>query len=152
MALPSLGRSGLSRAAVCAALVAALATTSGCASGPPSARSAGTVVRVAERDFQISVAPTHLRAGEIVLSVHNEGPEKHELIVVREGDHALPFRKDGVTVDEDALTKVQVGSLEPGPPGSVRNLKVTLRAGRYDMFCNMAGHFLGGMHTELVVS
>lgn len=109
-------------------------------------------MRVAERDFHISAAPTHLRAGEIVLSVHNEGPEKHELIVVREGDHALPLRKDGVTVDEDALAKVQVGSLEPGAPGSVRNLKVTLRAGRYEMFCNMEGHFLGGMHTELVVS
>jgi len=142
----------LSRAVVCAAVIAASAAASACASGQHSARSAGTVVRVSERDFHISVAPTHLPAGEIVLSVQNQGPEKHELIVVREGDHALPLRKDGVTVDEDALAKAKVGGLEPGSPGSVRELRLRLPAGRYEMFCNMSGHFLGGMHMELVVS
>jgi uncharacterized cupredoxin-like copper-binding protein len=28
---------------------------------------------------------------------------------------------------------------------------VTLKPGRYILFCNMAGHFMAGMHTELVV-
>ena len=90
--------------------------------------------------------------GEVVLSVHNDGPEEHELIVVREGDHPLPFRKDGVTIDEDALAKAQVGGLEPGTPGSVRELQLRLTAGRYELFCNMSGHFLGGMHAQVVVS
>ena len=84
--------------------------------------------------------------------MHNDGPEEHELIVVREGDHPLPLRKDGVTVDEDALAKAHVGGLEPGTPGSVRELQLRLAAGRYELFCNMAGHFLGGMHVQVVVS
>ncbi len=43
------------------------------------------------------------------------------------------------------------GVLEPGQPGSVRELNVHLRPGRYVLFCNMSGHYLGGMHTTLVV-
>jgi uncharacterized cupredoxin-like copper-binding protein len=27
-----------------------------------------------------------------------------------------------------------------------------LRPGRYELFCNMAGHYLGGMRAELVVT
>ena len=43
-------------------------------------------------------------------------------------------------------------ALEPGQPGSVRELALHLRPGRYVLLCNMSGHYLGGMHTELVVS
>ena len=68
------------------------------------------------------------------------------------GRSPLPLRADGMTIDEDALEKRTLGALEPGAPHSVRQLKFNLTPGRYEMFCNMAGHFLGGMHTELVVT
>jgi uncharacterized cupredoxin-like copper-binding protein len=29
---------------------------------------------------------------------------------------------------------------------------VKLRPGRYELFCNMAGHYLGGMRAQLVAS
>jgi len=70
---------------------------------------------------------------------------------VRARSSHLPLRPDGVTVDEEALERATVGVLEPGAPGSVRHLRVHLRPGRYMLICNMSGHFLGGMHTELVV-
>jgi len=107
---------------------------------------------VTERDFRISAAPTRVAAGDVVLSVRNRGPERHEFIVVRAHGAALPLRVDGVTVDEDALKAAKVGALEPGTPGSLRELRLRLAPGRYELFCNMAGHYLGGMHTELVVS
>ena len=72
--------------------------------------------------------------------------------MVRESASGLPMRKDGLTVDEDAIEKHTVGTLEPGQPGAVRHLSVHLASGRYLLICNMAGHYLGGMHTELVVS
>ena len=105
-----------------------------------------------ERDFRISAAPTRVAAGDVVLSVRNRGPEQHEFIVVRASGAALPLRVDGVTVDEDALKAAKVGALEPGTPDSLRELRLRLAPGRYELFCNMAGHYLGGMHTELVVS
>jgi uncharacterized cupredoxin-like copper-binding protein len=93
-----------------------------------------------------------LHQGKVVLRVHNLGPDNHELIVVRLDDHAIPIRADGVTVNEEALEPRTVGGLEPGVPGSIRELRLTLKPGRYEVFCNMSGHYLGGMHTDLTVS
>jgi hypothetical protein len=106
--------------------------------------------RVTERDFHIS-APNRLRAGNVLVRVKNLGPDDHELLVVRGGSHALPLRADGLTVDEDALEPRTAGVLEAGRAGSVRALRLHLRPGRYEMFCNMSGHYLGGMHARFVV-
>ena len=57
-----------------------------------------------------------------------------------------------MTVNEEALEKVEAGALEPGASGSVRELHLHLKPGRYELFCNMSGHFLGGMHTDVVVT
>ena len=110
---------------------------------------AGRTVRVTERDFRVS-APTRLAAGSVSLSVRNRGPIAHELIVVRKHGRVLPLRSDGITIDEDKLASDEVGALEPGDPG-VRQLTVRLAPGTYEMFCNMAGHFMAGMHRRLVV-
>ena len=108
------------------------------------------MVKVAERDFHIS-APKRARAGEIRLVVANGGPDTHELIVVRESPGRLPLRADGLTVDEEALERSTVATVDDIAPGSVRSALLELRPGRYELFCNMAGHFLGGMHRVLVV-
>jgi len=71
--------------------------------------------------------------------------------VVRAHGSSLPLRADGLTVNEEALDPVVAGTLEPGDPGSRRGLQVHLVPGRYELFCNMSGHYLGGMHTDLVV-
>jgi uncharacterized cupredoxin-like copper-binding protein len=126
-----------------------LLAVAGCGSGRPAADVHATRVRVTERDFRIS-APRHVRTGDLLLSVHNRGPDAHELIVVREGSR-LPLRRDGSTVSEEKLEPVIAGALEPGRPHSTRTLRLHLAPGRYTLFCNMSGHYLGGMHTELVV-
>jgi uncharacterized cupredoxin-like copper-binding protein len=108
------------------------------------------VLRVTERDFHIS-ARKLVSSPDVRLLVHNRGPDAHELIVVRAQSSHLPLRPDGLTVDEDALKRATVGVLEPGAPGSVRQLLLHLPRGRYVLICNMSGHYLGGMHTELVV-
>jgi uncharacterized cupredoxin-like copper-binding protein len=101
------------------------------------------------RDFDID-APSRVPAGEVVFHVRNEGPDDHELILV-DAAGELPMRRDGITVDEDALKGATVGTLEPGTTGKTRTLSVRLVPGRYEFFCNMAGHFRGGMHASLTV-
>jgi uncharacterized cupredoxin-like copper-binding protein len=107
---------------------------------------------VTERDFRIS-APKRVPSGDLQVSVRNKGPDAHEFIVVRAGSSHLPLRPDGVTVDEEALdrAKLTLDTLEPGEPGGVRRLRLHLAPGRYELICNMSGHYLGGMHTELTV-
>ncbi|MFL5798910.1 MAG: hypothetical protein ACJ77A_13375 [Actinomycetota bacterium] len=102
-----------------------------------------------ERDFHIS-APAHVAPGDLAFSVRNQGPVDHEFIVLRSVG-ALPLRTDGITVDEEALEPVTAGALEPGEPGTVRVLHIHLAPGRYELVCNMYGHYMAGMHTELVV-
>jgi uncharacterized cupredoxin-like copper-binding protein len=108
------------------------------------------VISVVERDFGV-VAPKYLAAGDAVLRVQNRGPDAHELIVVRLDRKSLPMRDDGMTVSEEAVEHREAGVLEPAATGSVRDLHVSLAPGRYELFCNMSGHYLSGMHTLLVV-
>jgi len=122
---------------------------SGCARDAKGERST-RILPIAEQDFKIT-APRVVRAGEIELRSRNRGPDDHELIIVRHGRGRLPMRSDGITIDEDALERQEVGVLEPFAPKTVGVLHIELAPGRYVLFCNMAGHFLGGMHATLVV-
>ncbi len=149
-ALPGRGRSqGVSAIAALAVVLPAGLSLGGCgstrasASQPPSAA-------VVERDFHIQ-APATLHSGAVTLRVHNEGPDQHELIIVPGTRASLPLRQDGLTVDEEAVEASEPGSLGPGEPGSVRDLTVQLKPGRYVFFCNMEGHFMAGMHAEVEV-
>ena len=134
-------------------VAAALIVVSGCgtAGGGKGPAAGSTSLQVSMRDFHIK-APEHVSTGDVVLSVRNKGPERHELIVVRLGRNRLPLRRDGLTIDEEELEPVKIGGLEPFLPGAVRKLRLHLAPGRYMLFCNMYGHYLGGMHAELVVS
>ena len=108
-------------------------------------------VAVTERDFHIS-APKALAAGNVRLNLYNAGPDQHELLVARVGGNAsLPLRGDGLTVDEERIQAATLVTLEPGAPGLRREVDLHLTPGRYVLFCNMSGHYLGGMHTDLVV-
>jgi uncharacterized cupredoxin-like copper-binding protein len=143
-------RSALQRRAALALAILATLAVSACAEKEPASTEGGRkVVHVSERDFSIS-APKRLAPGDVVLSVKNRGPDDHELIVAKVGKSHLPFRRDGLTLDEDAAERSIVGALEPGEPGT-RRLRVRLTPGRYLLICNMSGHYLGGMDRELEV-
>jgi uncharacterized cupredoxin-like copper-binding protein len=137
----------LSAVALVAIVVPLLASGSGHAETRENTRE----IRITERDFSISAAAKTLNPGTVTLRVRNNGPDSHELIVTRADDKRLPLRRDGLTVNEERLQPRIAGGLEPGAPGSVRTLRVHLTPGRYVLFCNMAGHYLGGMHATLVV-
>jgi uncharacterized cupredoxin-like copper-binding protein len=134
------------------ALALALVLLPACSSGSTHRAARGTVVRVTERDFRISVSPAHVRAGDVRLLIRNKGPDTHELIVVRAPHSGLALRSDALTVDEEALDQSTAGAEEGQEPGSVHELLLHLKPGRYELFCNMAGHYLGGMRAALVVT
>jgi uncharacterized cupredoxin-like copper-binding protein len=144
------GRTRLERFIAPAILAIALLAISGCSGGQPAKRAAGKEIRVAERDFKIAVARKRVPAGDYTLVVHNKGPDSHELIVIKAQSPRLPLRREGMTVDEGSLEHVIPGLLEPESPGTHR-LKLHLTTGRYELICNMSGHYFGGMRAQLVV-
>jgi len=124
----------------------------GCSSGTSNKAARAPSVRVQERDFRITIKPARVRAGTVRLVLSNKGPDTHELLIVRSSRRGLPLRTDGLTVDEAAVDRATVGVIEGREPGSSEEMVLHLKAGRYELFCNMAGHYLGGMHAELVVT
>jgi len=131
-------------------LAAIVVFASACSGGGQNAAGGATVVRVNERDFRITVSPARIHAGNVQLVVHNGGPDTHELILVRSRAR-LPLRADGLTVDERVLEPVTAASVDGAGPGAVPRDWLHLSPGRYELFCNMAGHFMAGMQAELVV-
>jgi uncharacterized cupredoxin-like copper-binding protein len=137
---------GLSLSAIALALFAS------CSSGSSHQAAATSTVRVKEQDFRIAVAPARVRAGTVRLVLRNQGPDTHELLIVRSPSSALPLRSDGLTVNETALDPATVGVIEGKEPGTAEEVLLHLKPGRYELFCNMAGHYLGGMRAVLVVT
>ena len=88
----------------------------------------------------------------LAAAVKARWPDDHELISVRARRRSLPLRNDGVTVNEQKLEPQTVATLEPAGPGAVRQVHVRLGKGTYEIFCNMAGHYMGGMRAFFVVT
>ena len=128
------------------AVAAAGLMLTGCGGG---ARRNVPFLRITERDFHIQV-PRHVPAGDLRLVLTNKGPVSHELLIARATKAGLPLRADGFTVDEDALRRRLVVTLDAEGP-SVRYLNIHLARGRYIVFCNMAGHAASGMQSPLEV-
>ena len=132
------------------------AVTAACAFALPGCGGSASAQRapvlgVTERDFAIT-APATIRAGDVTIRDTNRGPDTHELFLVRMPSHGrLPLRRDGLTVDEDAIRSATAGSLDGLAPGARGLLHLRLSPGRYLLLCNMAGHYLGGMHARLTV-
>jgi hypothetical protein len=78
----------------------------GCGEAGSVARVQDRVVQISEKDFRIVVTPGHIPAGQAELVVRNQGPDTHELIIVRSSRSRLPLRLDGLTVNEAALHEV----------------------------------------------
>jgi uncharacterized cupredoxin-like copper-binding protein len=109
-------------------------------------------VDVTIKDFSIRTSTPTVNAGQIAFNIYNRGPATHEFVVVRTDlpDDQLPIGADGLSVDEDALAGV--GELSEVNIWTSHILDLRLTPGRYVFFCNLDGHYLGGMHTTFVVS
>jgi uncharacterized cupredoxin-like copper-binding protein len=124
---------------------------SACSSG--SGRPAGTPLEVTVGDFHITPAATVIHGGNVVFLVHDTGPSTHEFVVARTGlaPAALPLRPDGLTIDEDSPLLHIAGEIDELDIGDHGTLQLHLPPGRYVLFCNLEGHYLGGMHALVQV-
>jgi uncharacterized cupredoxin-like copper-binding protein len=123
--------------------------------GPPSRAHAQRHPRErATRGFQGPAGRGRCAAGTVRFRILNHGPTSHELIVVRtdRAPEELPLQRDGLTVNEDApdidLVDEAEGLLDIDDR---QTLVLDLAAGNYVLYCNLEGHYLGGMNAALTV-
>jgi uncharacterized cupredoxin-like copper-binding protein len=113
----------------------------------------GTPLNVLLKDFEVRQDAAVVPAGTVSLLIRNQGPTRHELIVVRT-DHdpgKLPLQDDGLTVDEEGDDVKLVDDVDGLDIDERQTLVLGLAPGNYVMYCNLEGHYLGGMYAALTV-
>jgi len=115
----------------------------------PSGRS----VDVRLRDFEVRQDAAVVPAGTVSFRILNQGPTSHELIVVRtdRAPDKLPLQRDGLTVNEEAPGIELLDEVEGLDIDDRQTLVLDLAAGNYVLYCNLEGHYLGGMHAAFTV-
>ncbi len=109
------------------------------------------VVGLIDPDWAVTADPAVVQAGDLTLSVENQGNLIHNLRVVRTDLPAdqLPLDTTGFAVDEENLNVVlSVADLRGGDS---EDSDVTLEAGGYVLLCNIPGHYDRGMRVGITV-
>jgi uncharacterized cupredoxin-like copper-binding protein len=100
----------------------------------------------------ITVSTRTVPAGPVTFAVSNASTSMvHEMVVspIKDENTALPYDKAGQKVDEDAAGHLgEVAELEAHQKGS---LTLTMKPGRYILYCNVPGHYVLGMWTLITV-
>jgi uncharacterized cupredoxin-like copper-binding protein len=112
------------------AALGALALTAG--TTPAGASTKATKVKAVETEFHIALSKKTFSAGTYTFVAENKGQDTHALEITGPGLHS-PATADIA-------------------PGKSADLKVTFKAGKYDVFCPVPGHKMLGMNVNIVVS
>lgn len=127
---------------------------------PPAPPGMATLGQMMGPMMGIAPAVTSVPAGQVTLVATNGGWMIHELLVLPlTGSARAGSRQVGTdgTVDEtgrlgevsNSCAAGSGGGLRPGTAGWTTP---TLPAGRYELLCNLPGHYAAGMYAELTVS
>jgi uncharacterized cupredoxin-like copper-binding protein len=131
----------------------ALVVLSGCTGGLPAGSPiSGPIVDASVEDFAIHAQSTLAADGQVTFRIYNKGPATHEFVVVRTDlpSGKLPIGSDGTSADEEAFEVL--GEVSDVAAWETEPLTLSLTPGRYVFFCNLEGHYLGGMHTSFRVT
>lgn len=108
----------------------------------------------------LGAAPHTVRAGAVSFVAVNHGARAHELLVLPlsagQPVGARPVGPDGTVEETGSLGEASRGcgaghgdGIAPGQAGWVT---LTLAPGRYELLCNLPGHYAAGMYTEIDVT
>lgn len=101
----------------------------------------------------ITLDKTEVPAGMVTFNVTNESKDIiHEMVIspIVSLDVELPYIADENRIDEDAAGHLgEVAELDPGKAGI---LGMEMKPGQYLLYCNIPGHYIGGMWTVLTVT
>jgi uncharacterized cupredoxin-like copper-binding protein len=113
----------------------------------------GTLQNVLLKDFEVQQEATVVPAGTVSFRIRNQGPTTHEVIFVRTelAPDKLTLQGDGLTVDEEARGIKFIDEVEGLDIDDRETLDLDLTPGHYVLYCNLEGHYLGGMYEALTV-
>lgn len=119
------------------------AMMSGGAVGEPSPAGTQTVM-VTLGDMWVRPSMSTVKAGKVTFVARNVGAAEHELMVE---PMPIKFDKPGQPTEDAAIGMIE----EMGHMGTGR-MTLQLKPGKYELFCNVSGHYAAGQHTVLTVT
>lgn len=103
--------------------------------------------------MSLRLSTSHVPAGPVEFIVKNDSSSmKHELMIMpwTEPISALPYDKKSQQLNEDKLPALE--GVEDLNPHEKVTIRLTLKEGKYLVFCNQPGHFRDDMRSTLIVS
>lgn len=115
---------------------------------------------MADGMMTVSISPSVAPAGEVSFRVVNAGGMIHEFLVLplpaRQAIGARPVGFDGKVSETGSVSEASKscgeGAGDGIVPGATGWVTLQLQAGRYELICNLPGHYAMGMYTELDVT
>jgi len=130
--------------AVTGAAVVCLATVGALVAGASNGRGVVNRVQVVEKEMSTHASPTTVKAGKVTFVVHNAGTVEHELLIMS--------GVGGLSVHDFRVPETRsLGEAGDILPGKTKSVTLTLKPGKYTLLCNIAGHYMLGMHTVITV-
>jgi len=131
-------------------------------SAPPAAATStspenesGAHITATIADMSIALSTNTAPAGKVTFDITNNGPSLHELVVLKTdiAPGELPENPDepGQVVEEGEGV-VPIGEDGNIPPGTSATLTLNLKPGTYQVICNLPGHYVAGMYTDLTIT
>ena len=133
-------------------MVMAPATAATTSSGRASTTSAAPAplahaVKASLTEMKITDSVAKVAAGKVTFTVTNDGSVTHEYVVLKTSGPAAKLPVSGGRASETG----HVGEISDLKVGQTKALTLNLTPGHYSIICNLPGHYLGGMHTDLTV-
>ncbi|NCZ91646.1 MAG: hypothetical protein EBY96_04315, partial [Actinobacteria bacterium] len=97
------------------------------------------------KEWSVSVDAESAMAGEVTFTVANEGSIGHEFLVVKTDIEVGKIPLDGDHFPEPADGLEVVDEIGEFPQGTTESLTLMLEPGKYQLVCNLPGHYAAGM-------
>jgi len=110
--------------------------------------------------MMLRAAPATVPAGRVSLIAQNRGWRTHELVILplpagQQAGQRAPG-PDGTVSEHGSLGEASAscgaGAGAGIQPGTVSWVTLTLHPGRYELICNLPGHYASGMYRQLRVT
>lgn len=103
------------------------------------------------KEWSVTVDAGSAMAGEVTFTVANQGSIGHEFLVVKTDIEVGKIPLDGDHFPEPADGLEVIDEIGEFPKGTTESLTLMLEPGKYQLVCNLPGHYAAGMHVGFEV-
>ena len=119
----------------------------------PEAEAVSNDITGSVQEWAVGVSAHEAKAGDVKFTMENQGTIPHEFIIVKTDFEPgkIPLGPDN-RFDEEGKGVFVPGEISEWNPGTTGTVTLKLDPGKYQLLCNIAGHYANGMFAQLTVS